>query len=241
MVDIKRLLETLGMNQKELSEVLGVSAQSITNVKKGKMAMPETWIKLINERYKLDVYQYISSENRPDNASGGGNISINNEKITVKKLNEGIQVMTKQEYRLVPVVSKLAYASYSESWADEEFIEAMEKIPTMQLEDGNYLWFEIKGDSMMRSEGDSISEGDFVLARELYKHHWNALQLRRMNIWVINHREQGLMIKEIVKQNGNIITCRSWNPLVTPQEFLLDLKDVNQLFYFKEVRKTRLS
>lgn len=138
----------------------------------------------------------------------------------------------------MPLVSRLAYASYTESWDDKDFIETMQTIPTFALEDGNYLWFEVKGDSMSSDASPSIEEGDYILGRELYREHWDHLQLKRTKVWVIHHQEKGLMLKEIIRQSGSEIECRSWNPIV--KNFTLDLKDIVQMFYFKELRKTKL-
>jgi hypothetical protein len=52
---------------------------------------------------------------------------------------------------------------------------------------------------------------------------------------VINHKEFGLLIKEIIKQKGPILTCHSWNRNV--KDFDVNLGEINQLFYMKEIRK----
>jgi phage repressor protein C with HTH and peptisase S24 domain len=150
---------------------------------------------------------------------------------------ESIEPVT-LNFRLVPVINRYAYASYVDSWDDPGYIESMQTLPTTEMEDGNYLWFEVKGDSMTSETYPSIEEGDYILGRELYKHHWQQLQLRRIKVWIIVHRTKGILIKEIVKQDKNIITCHSWNRFIEP--FPLDLNDINQLFYFKQLLRTKM-
>lgn len=220
MIDLKRLMKDGGYTQNDFSLKIGKSQSSISMICNGSMAFPLDWHELILDKTGIDSRKYEISDN----------IS------RVKKFDEGLEVVA-NSMRSVPLINRFAYASYSEHWDDSEFIQSMEQIPTLQLEDGNYLWFEVKGDSMCREENPSIDEKDLVLGRELYRHHWDKLQLRRAKIWVINHKERGLMIKEIVSQSTDgYIKCVSWNPLV--QDFELHLNDINQLFYIKELRKT---
>jgi transcriptional regulator with XRE-family HTH domain len=217
MFDLKRFLFDANINQREMATALGVTPQAITNIKQGKMNVPPEWHSLILEKFNLNAVDYINQV-KPT---------------IVKKYTEGVEVMQK-EFIKAKVVNAYAYASYSENWDDPEYYKEMEELETTQREDGNYLWFEIKGDSMARELHPSYDQGTYILGRELYRKHWSGLQLKRAKVWIINHRENGLMIKEIIKQDKNLITCHSWNPLV--EDFVLDLNDVVQLFYYKEAR-----
>lgn len=211
-IDLKKLRENLKYSQSKMAEILNITVRTYQNYE-GKDVLSENISTLINAKFS-------DSEN-----------------ITLPKYTEKVEPV-KLNFRLVPVINRYAYASYTDSWDDPEFIETLQTLPTTEMEDGNYLWFEVKGDSMSSETYPSIEEGDYILARELYKHHWGQLQLRRVKIWIIVHREKGILIKEIVKQSGSVITCLSWNPLV--KEFDLDLSEINQLFYFKQLLRTKM-
>lgn len=58
MIDLKQFRKDKGIRQKDLAELIGVTAQSISNVETGKMDVPTDWIKLINEKYKVDLLEY---------------------------------------------------------------------------------------------------------------------------------------------------------------------------------------
>ena len=211
MFDLERLIFDLKIKKNEFANIVGKRNSTVsTNIMR--KTLPKGWLMLLEKEFP-DVnfanYEILDLDQKPT---------------TLKKYTSNIKVLEK-DIRLVPLINRYAYASYSESWNDNEFIESMELLPTFHQEDGNYLWFEIKGDSMTRNDDPSLNEGDYVLGRELYNHHWMNLQLRRAKVWVINHRVQGLMVKEVVKQKDNVITCHSWNPIVP--HFDVDLNEVN--------------
>lgn len=213
---LKRYLFEKKVSQTELSTNLGYSDTYISRILNGKDKINTKFIATF-----LDKYKDFDS----------------NEEFALPKYTEKIEPV-KLNFRLAPVINRYAYASYTDSWDDPEFIETLQTLPTTEMEDGNYLWFEVKGDSMSSETYPSIEEGDFILGRELYKHHWEHLQLRRVKVWIIVHREKGILIKEIVKQKGSVITCFSWNALIG--QFDLDLNDINQMFYFKQLLRTKM-
>ncbi len=223
--DLKLFMNDKELRQKDLAILLDKPIDEVSDVVKGKIKLPNEWISYFKDRYSLSDIDYIEEIYDSE---------INSTQITPKYIEE-LQVKTDIRLRNVPLINRYAYASYIEHYNDQEFLDSMEQIPTMQDEDGNYIWVEVHGDSMQRSEAPSIDPKDHILCRELYRHHWNSLQLKRQKVWVISHKEKGLLIKEIVKQDGPILTCRSWNPHVS--EFVIHLDDILQLFYVKEQRK----
>lgn len=142
--------------------------------------------------------------------------------------------------RMIPLITKFAYASYMEHWNDENIEMNFDSVPTTEPNDGNYVCFQIKGDSMSTGEFKSIEEDDLFIGRELSRHHWqNKLHLHYAKLWIIHHRIRGIMCKEITHhdvENGKI-TCHSWNP--TYDDFELSLDEVNQLFYYKSITTKR--
>lgn len=141
------------------------------------------------------------------------------------------------KYRMrVPLVPFNAYARYisetcepirqeRESWDEVEFI--VDKIGH-----GNYMAFEIKGDSMDDNSRRSFVQGDLVLARELDKVHWTtSLHYNQYPFWIIVLSDT-ILCKEIIDHNIETgdITCHSLNPSPEYADFTINLKDVCRIF-----------
>jgi len=138
-----------------------------------------------------------------------------------------------------PLISQYAYAGYLSGFADPDFLECQPQFTASKKHNGgHYIAFEIKGDSMDDGTRRSICEGDIVLARELQKLHWqNKLHIPK--VFIIVHKTDGIICKEITKHDvkSGVITCHSWNPDPDYEDFELNLRDVMQLFYVKEISR----
>lgn len=211
MIDIKEYRKSRGWTQTRLAEYLGVSKSMVSQVETGRLAMPELWeYRLFPKKYR-DVYPLE------------------------KPRSDTEALFINKETRMIPVINRFAYASFADQWDQAGWTDDLKRIPTICPDDGNYFWFEIRGDSMAFDGRGSIEDGDLILAKELQKHHWGKLQIHRKKLWVIHHKEHGLLIKEILNQtNEGEITCHSWNPI--HEDFVLHLDDVVQLYYFIELR-----
>lgn len=142
----------------------------------------------------------------------------------------------------VHVVPQRAYAGYAQGHIDPDYVN---DLPTTyvskEYEKGNYLVFEIKGESMDDGTSQSICEGDRVLCKELPQTFWtNKLHHERYIFIIVNH--EGVLCKKIAAHNpddGTII-LESFNPIFEP--VVMNLKDVSQLFYIKKIveRNVRL-
>lgn len=140
------------------------------------------------------------------------------------------------KYRMkVPLVPYCAYGRFAnetdtlepdkEEWDEESF-------EVNQIVHGNYLSFEVKGDSMDDGRRDSFEEGDRVLARELNKMHWkDGLRYNKYPYWVIVF-DSSVLIKQIVDQDMTTgeITCHSLNPSPQYADFKLSLDEVRRLY-----------
>lgn len=141
------------------------------------------------------------------------------------------------QYKMrVPFVPYNAYARYicdssspmvqdKEEWDEIDFI--VDKIGH-----GNYMAFEIKGDSMDDDSKRSFSHGDKVLVRELDRVHWkDGIRFNHYPFWVIVLGKT-ILCKQIIDHDTklNQITCHSLNPSPEYQDFTVDLNDVYRLF-----------
>lgn len=141
----------------------------------------------------------------------------------------------------IPLVSQYAYAGYLTGFSDPEYIETLPKIdftPDRHMT-GNYIAFEIKGDSMNDGTADSYLEGEILICREVEPVYWEKSKLFiNKRDFVIVHKE-GVLIKRIINHDveNHKITIHSLNPMY-PDE-VLDLADVKQIFSVIESRRQR--
>lgn len=136
----------------------------------------------------------------------------------------------------VPFVPFSAYARYicdtstpieqeREQWDEIDFI--VDKIGH-----GNYMAFEIKGDSMDDDSKRSFSHGDKVLVRELDRIHWkDGIRYNQYPFWVIV-LSNSILCKQIINHDTkhNLITCHSLNLSPEYQDFTVNLDDVYRIF-----------
>jgi hypothetical protein len=138
-----------------------------------------------------------------------------------------------------PLISQYAYAGYLAGFADPDFLECQPQFTASKKHNGgHYIAFEIKGDSMDDGTRRSICEGDIILARELQKIYWQS-KLHIPKVFIIVHKTDGIICKDIVKHDvkSGLITCHSWNLDPDYEDFEVDLRDVMQLFYVKEISR----
>lgn len=135
------------------------------------------------------------------------------------------------EFIEVPLVQQKAYAGYLSGFSDPDFLEIL---PTSlfivdHTPKGQYVAFEIKGDSMDDGTSESYREGDRVLCREVQMHLWADSKLH-FTKWdfVIVHKD-GILIKRIINHDVDkkTITVHSLNPQYPDR--VLDLCDVKQI------------
>ena len=194
-----------------------ISQATIGNYKNGKTRPTEANAEII--------IKYFSN-----NTTEQSNVSNEAEPVT--------EIITKR----VPLVNQYAYAGYLTGYQDQEYID---QLPTVLFDvdhdpKGNYLAFEVKGDSMNDGSDESYKDGDRLLCREIPSHLWcnSKLHLRKWD-FVIVHKE-GVLVKRITEHDvqNHTITIHSLNPFYEDQ--VIDLVDVYQIFNVIEYqRKTR--
>lgn len=160
------------------------------------------------------------------------------EMLKTPALDANVRIVDKSiEVTKAPLIGQYAYAGYLSGFADHEYLEAQPiYVASKRYSGGNYVAFEIRGDSMDDNTRRAICHGDVVLAKELKKDYWKS-KLHIPKVFVIVHREEGITCKEITEhdvETGDIV-CHSWNS--THRDFTLNLRDVAQLFYLKEIKR----
>lgn len=135
----------------------------------------------------------------------------------------------------IPIVEKRAQAGYSLGHADPEYLEQLPKIYVgKEFEKGNYVAFEVSGDSMDDDRRHAICDGDVVLAKELDRDLWRDKLHFGKYLFVIVYNE-GCVIKQITNHDTETgdITCHPFNPFY--EDFTVNLADVYRLFYVYKV------
>lgn len=141
----------------------------------------------------------------------------------------------------VPLVNQYAYAGYVCGYEDPGYMETLPTIPFIIDHEarGNYIAFEVRGDSMNDGSEESYLEGDKLLCREIQPHLWvdSRLHIRKWD-FVIVHQE-GILIKRIIDHNveNHTITIHSLNPMYPDR--IIDLQDVKQIFNVVELQRPR--
>lgn len=205
-----------GMTQEEIAKKLDLSQNAIHKYLNGGNFRKANLDRLIKEFPQAKAFIYDSSDEM--------NLIVNE---------------SSADYLMsIPLVH--AYASYTNNWDDQEWIGDLPKYITTKKEDGRYRAFEVRSESM-EYEGDlSLHEGDIVVGKELQRHHWsNKLHIPR--VFIIHHKDKGIMIKQIIRHDTTRarITCHSFNTLYP--DFDLELNDVLELYYCKEVKTNRFA
>ena len=141
----------------------------------------------------------------------------------------------------IPLVSQYAHAGYLCGYGDPEYLGALPTIdftPDREMT-GNWLAFEVKGDSMDNGSKESYVEGEIVICREVEPEYWRDSRLFiNKRDFVIVH-EEGILIKRITEHNveAHTITIHSLNPMYPDRT--LNLEQVHQIFSIVESRVQR--
>lgn len=218
MLDLKLFRKENKMTQVQLAEYLGVTQGFISQVEKGISQLPES---IISKILSDGLYK-LPQNNLPKNE---------------------VTFLDNPNFVMVSVVGQYAAAGYLKGYADEEYIEALPKIPFFVDHDpkGKYMGFEVRGDSMDDDSTNSIIEGDTLICREIKPELWyDKLHIRKY-YFVIAHKTEGILVKQITNHNTDTgdITIHSLNSFYPDQ--VLNLRDVAQLFNVIQIsRKPRL-
>lgn len=211
-LEFKEIRKSLKMKQSELSETIGVGIRAIQYWEKGERKIPETTAFFMKNLL-------IKKQKPAENA--------------LPVVFSELKVMN------VPLVNQYAQAGYLNGFADEEYTDSLPTIPfTDDIEHrGEYMCFEVKGDSMDNGSYESYLEGDILLCRDIRQDYW--MSKLHYNKWdfVIIHKEKGILVKRIINHDveKGIITLHSLNDYYN--DFDIHLSEVAKLFNVKSTMR----
>lgn len=130
----------------------------------------------------------------------------------------------------VPLVNQYAQAGYLCGFQDAAYIATLPTIPFIIDHEakGNYVAFEVRGDSMNDGTEESYLEGDRLLCREIAPYLWaeSKLHIRKWDFVIVH--EDGILVKRIIDHNveNHTITIHSLNDMYPDRVIDLDRKSV---------------
>lgn len=141
----------------------------------------------------------------------------------------------------VPLVNQYAQAGYLCGYEDAAYIATLPTIPFIIDHEakGNYVAFEVRGDSMNDGTEESYLEGDRLLCREIAPYLWaeSKLHIRKWDFVIVH--EDGILVKRIIDHNveDHTITIHSLNNMY--KDRIIDLAEVKQIFNVIELQRPR--
>lgn len=218
---INKVLDELDIKAPTFAEQIGVLYQRIFDLQKGKT-------KKISSQLANSIIKTYPQFKLSWLLTGEGEM-LNNANPT-PKYNEAVPIQ--QDVVYIPLVNQFAYAGYMEGYSDCTYLEQLPKVPFIVDHEGhgNYIAFEVKGDSMNNGTEESYLEGDRLYCREIAQHLWvsSKLHLRKWDFVIVH--EDGIVVKRITDHDveNHTITIHSLNDMYPDR--ILDLCDVKQIF-----------
>lgn len=212
--EIFRIIDKYKVSNYEISKNTGISEAGLGSITNGETKNPRELTVNSIYNYLIETYENIKIENLPQG------------ELKPKTYRGSIQVR---------LVTNTAKAGWVEGFYADEYLKDM-PIVVIEAEEnykGNYMAFEIEGDSM---EPDYV-EGDTLICREVQRHLWQSKLHYKDWDFVIAHAKEGIFLKEIIDHDveKGIITCRSLNPKY--EDRCIDLREVAYLYNVVEVRQ----
>ncbi|MEE1089909.1 MAG: LexA family transcriptional regulator [Paludibacteraceae bacterium] len=206
---IKPLLKERGIKIKDFCDELGLTEQGFAKLIRANSTKIET-LELIAQKLNVPISTFFTEKHEAE-------------------------ILTNMHCVEVPIVPVYAYASFLHGHDDTEY---MDSLPTMSViidrkygKDG-FLIFEVKGNSMDDGSKRALLDGDKILVKELDSDCCRTKLKTDDNFFVIIHRTDGIVVKQIVEHNveEGIIRCHSINPSPEYHDFDIDLREVTRIF-----------
>ena len=227
-INIASLRKSLRLRQKDFGEKIGIKQAYLSEIESGKKPLTEELYNNIIEVFGMDkVSEHFISTN-------------DSEIIANKNTNEAVPL--NQNFIInVPLVNQYAQAGYICGFQDAAYIATLPTIPFIIDHEakGNYVAFEVRGDSMNDGTEESYLEGDRLLCREIAPYLWaeSKLHIRKWDFVIVH--EGGILVKRIIDHNveNHTITIHSLNDMYPDR--VIDLAEVKQIFNVIELQRPR--
>lgn len=223
-ININYLVDREKLAKDAFGKVFGLNRGAIGSYIDGKAKPKIETLQKISEKYNITLDDLVNGDLSKNFKTK--NVSVEAQEISVNIMQ-------------VPLVPIHAQAGILNGYGDTAYWNGL---PTEIWEvdkeyKGDYVVFEVKGDSMDDNSVDAILEGDRILCREIGRQHWaNKLHIKKWN-FVIVHREEGIIVKRITQHDVDkgIIKCHSLNSYY--EDFEVNLNDVIALYNVVDLKR----
>lgn len=155
---LKKIEVEHSLTQLEIAKIIGLTTQaSVSALFKGKSNMSPDSVNALISAYP-EAEEFINGSNSQT------------EQARADSFNDRIQGIEVTNQRPLRVVHERAHAGFASGWSDKEWIDNLPVEMFSVQNDGNYVAFEVVGDSMDGGK-NPIYAGDVLAAREVYFHH----------------------------------------------------------------------
>ena len=208
----------------EISQRTGYSKGSVSQILQEKRSPTDEFLEKFAKEFNIEFE--ITNQ-------------VNESPETYKK-SEAINIsFSEMNIMFVPIVSSYAYAGYLNGFGDHEYLDELPKIAWADDKEhrGEYLCFEVRGDSMDDGTTESIMENDIILCRNVKQDFWKSkLHISKWD-FVIVHKEKGILVKRIIKHDvdNGTLTLHSLNDYY--EDFEIHLKDVAKILNVVDLKR----
>lgn len=204
-----------------IAEAMDYKKPNISAFLNGKKSIPDNFLDNFFITFKLNKADYYK-------------------KLDNKREHE-LEILKKSNVIGVPLVGQYAYAGYMSGYMDNDYMESLPVIPFFAEHEakGDYLAFEVRGDSMDNGTDEAIIEGDILICRKLDRRHWyNKLHIDQWD-FVVVHPEDGILCKRIIYHNPDTgeIVLHSLNDYYKDKSY--NISEFGQVFTIVQVVKKR--
>ena len=218
-----------GLKMKEFEELAGLSSGYITSMRKG-----------FGEDKLNNVLTAFPDLNRDWLVYGEG--SMLKSESAAHRVESDVRpiLVGGKEWADVPLVPFSARAGALCGFGDPQWLEdkqTMQVLVDSRLK-GDYVLFEVEGDSMDDGSRDSFLDGDVLLCRVVPQSDWQySIKKRRATFCVLATKQDGIALKQRTTHDRikQVRTCHSLNPAYDDYE--VALSDVQAIFYVEELNK----
>lgn len=222
---IERIMIDKGYSKNRLAKQIGIHPSTLNNWITGKTKA---------DSLKLDALCGFLGINLEWLITGEGDM-------LQKEVKDEAAIINHPNIKMIPLVSQYAQAGYLCGFADEDYIETLPRVPFIVDHEphGNYMSFEVRGDSMFDGSSDSLVEGDLLMCREIDFDYWKSkLFINKWKNFVVVHRTEGVLVKKIIDHDveRGIITLHSLNPMY--KDIKICLSEVAQLFSVVKIMRS---
>jgi transcriptional regulator with XRE-family HTH domain len=224
-----------GVTQSAIAEELGVSKAYVNSLMNGKKAFGKAQAAKWGDLYGLSPSWLLTGEG--EMLKDGAPATQPTQENSARPL-----VSSDRDWVDIPLVPHRAQAGALSGFGDPCWEEDKQTMPVLidKRLKGDYLLFEVSGDSMDDGSSTAFLDGDILLCRVLPKSDWQfGIKKRGETYCVVATDAEGIVLKEVVNHDkaNNEIICHSLNSQY--KDYSVKLDDVQGIFYVEELVKRK--